>query len=71
MLTRFTYRRRDEDERKRIEKEQNPTIDDSNLNEATNNYNSFDQSLNNIINGSQYETFSKTHPEEGLEGRIW
>jgi Ca2+/Na+ antiporter len=65
LLTRFTYRRRDEDERKRIEKEQNQTIDDNNLNEATNNYNSFDQSSrNNINNGSQYGTFSETYPEE-------
>jgi MFS family permease len=68
LITRFTYRRRDEDERKRIEKEQNQTIDNNNLNEATNNYN-FDRSLNNMINGSQYGTFTETRREQGLQNQ--
>ncbi len=70
LLTRFTYRRRDEDERKRIEKEQGQTIDNNNLNESTNCYHSFDQSRNNIINGPQYGTFAETHPQKGLENQI-
>jgi hypothetical protein len=48
LLTRFTYRRRDEDERKRIEKEQNQTI----------NHHSLNQPINDIINEQQhYGTF--------------
>jgi hypothetical protein len=49
---------------------QNQTIDNNNLNESTNNYNSLDQSRNNILNGSQYGTFAETHSEEGLENQI-
>ena len=63
-LTRFTYRRRDEDERKRIEKEQNQTIDGNNLNEPTNANYDLDQTSNNIINRLHYGTFSETHPED-------
>jgi hypothetical protein len=37
MITRFTYRRRDEDERKRIEKEQNPILNHNNLCEPVHN----------------------------------
>jgi Ca2+/Na+ antiporter len=70
LITRFTYRRRDEDERKRIEKEQNQAIGDNNLNEATNNYN-FDRSLNNAINGPQYGTFAETRPEARLGDRTF
>ncbi len=56
LVTRFTYGRRDEDERKRIEKEQNLAINDNNLNEP----------IHNMINERQYGTFAETHPEERL-----
>ena len=46
IITRFTYRRRDEDERKRIEKEQNQIINQENLNEPS----------NDIINEQQHTT---------------
>jgi Ca2+/Na+ antiporter len=48
LFARFTYRRRDEDERKRLEKEQNQIVehDDLNLNQ------------NGIISEAQYGTFS-------------
>jgi FLVCR family MFS transporter len=49
LVTRFSYRRRDEDERKRIEKEQNQVINHNNLNEP----------INDIINEQQqYGTFT-------------
>ncbi len=56
LVTRFTYRRRDEDERKRIEKEQNLLIHENNLN----------QPITDIINERQYGTFAETRTEEEL-----
>ena len=47
-MARFTYKRRDEDERRRLETEQNQFLDNENLNSDG----------NNIINESQYGTFS-------------
>ncbi|UJR27517.1 hypothetical protein I4U23_008801 [Adineta vaga] len=49
LVTRFTYRRRDEDERKRLEKDQNQIINENNLN----------QPANYLINEQQqlYETY--------------
>ncbi len=69
LITRFTYRRRDEDERKRIEKEQNQTINENNLNEGE-NYDNSDQSLNNTMNGQQYGTFAESYPGGRLEDQI-
>jgi Ca2+/Na+ antiporter len=47
LLTRFSYKRRDEDERKRIEKEQNQIINHNNLNEP----------INDIINEQQQQQY--------------
>ena len=47
-MARFTYKRRDEDERRRLETEQNQILNRENLNPDD----------NNIINESQYGTFS-------------
>ncbi len=47
-FARFTYKRRDEDERKRLEKEQEQIIDHENINSQ----------INGIINEPQYGTFS-------------
>jgi Ca2+/Na+ antiporter len=48
VFARFSYKRRDEDERKRVEKEQEQIIDHENLNSQ----------INGIINEPQYGTFS-------------
>ena len=48
LLARFTYKRRDEDERKRLEKEE----------EQARNYNDYNAQINGINNGAQYGTFS-------------
>ncbi|CAF2660800.1 unnamed protein product [Rotaria sp. Silwood2] len=48
ILARFTYKRRDEDERKRLEKEQHQMLDEDSLNPCN----------NSIIDESQYGTFS-------------
>jgi cbb3-type cytochrome oxidase subunit 3 len=48
VFARFSYKRRDEDERKRLEKEEEQIIDDENLNSQ----------INGTINEPQYGTFS-------------
>jgi hypothetical protein len=60
LLTRFSYRRRDEDERKRIEKEENQVTAENNLN----------QSINNDGHEQQYGTFAALHPERGLDDQF-
>jgi Ca2+/Na+ antiporter len=57
LITRFSYKRRDEDERKRIEKEQNQLATENNLNEP----------IVNSVNERQYGTFSPPYSENGLE----
>ena len=56
LFTRFSYRRRDEDERKRIEKERNLLIHDTNIN----------QPINETTDDRQYGTFAQTYPREVL-----
>ncbi len=59
-LTRFSYRRRDEDERKRIEKEENQVTAENNLN----------QTISDTINEQQYGTFSAADPERKVRDQF-